>query len=129
MSYTGGGTARVPLFFCKLTQYPLEWSRIVLNAKSMKLKISQELLSKLLDMGFHHQEITRIGIEYSKLHYKKRVDLDTMSVRYASCALKIEILYHLGFTVNTIATILEVPPVRVSRVIDNLTANQICSVN
>ena len=95
----------------------------------MKLKISQELLTKLRDMGFYHDEIARIGVEYTKLHYKKRVDLDTMSVKYASCALKVEILYHLGFTLETIATILEVPPVRVSRVINNLTANQICSVN
>lgn len=118
-------------FFCKLTQYLLEWSSIVLNVKKMgmELKISQELLKKLLDMGFDHQEITRIGVQYSKLQYKKRVDLDTMSVKYASCALKIEVLYHLGFTLETIATILELPPVRVSRVIDNLTTNQMCNVN
>ena len=95
----------------------------------MKLKISKELLSKLLDMGFYYDEIARIGVEYTKLQHRKKVDLESLSVKYASCALKIEVLYHLGFTVNTIATILEVPPVRVSRVIDNLTTNQICNVD
>lgn len=95
----------------------------------MKLKISQELLKKLLDVGFYHHEITRLGIEYTKLQYRKKVDLDTMSVKYASCALKIEVLYRLGFTLETIATILEVPPVRVSRVINNLTASQVCNVD
>ena len=121
--------ARIPLFFYESTQYPLEWFKIVLNVKSMKLKISKELLEKLLEMGFYHQEITRIGVEYTKLQYRKKVDLDTMSVKYASSALKIEILYNLGFTLDTIATILELPSVRVSRVIDNLTANQMCIVN
>ena len=95
----------------------------------MKLKISQELLEKLLEMGFYYDEIARIGVEYTKLHYRKKVDLESLSIKYPCCALKVEILYNLGFTMNTIATILEVPPVRVSRVINNLTANQICSVN
>ena len=95
----------------------------------LKIRISKELLKKLLDMGFYYDEIQRLGIEYTKLQHKKRIDLEGMSIKHPCSALKIEILYHLGFTVNTIATILEVPPVRVSRVIDNLTANQICSVN
>ena len=95
----------------------------------MELKISQELLKKLLDMGFDHQEITRTGVQYTKLQHKKRIDLESLSVKYASCALKIEVLYHLGFTLETIASILEVPRLRVSRVIDNLTANQVCIVN
>ena len=95
----------------------------------MKLKISQQLLKKLLDMGFDHREITKVGVQYSKLQYKKRIDLDTMSTKHSCCALKIEVLYRLGFTVNTIATILEVPPLRVSRVIDNLTASQMCIVD
>ena len=95
----------------------------------MKLKISQQLLSELLDMGFHHHEITRLGVEYTKLQYRKKVDLESLSIKYPCCALKIEVLYHLGFTMNTIASILEVPPVRVSRVIDNLTANQTCNVS
>ena len=95
----------------------------------MKLKISQELLSKLMEMGFDHHEITRLGMEYNKLQYKKKVDLESLSVKYASCALKIEVLYHLGFTLETIASILELPPVRVSRVIDNLTASQMCIVD
>lgn len=121
--------ASMLLFFYKLTQYPLEWFKIVLNVKSMKLKISQELLSKLMEMGFDHHEITRLGMEYNKLQYKKKVDLESLSVKYACCALKIEILYSLGFTLETIASILELPSVRVSRVIDNLTTNQMCNVN
>lgn len=95
----------------------------------MELKISKELLKKLLDMGFYYDEVQRLGMEYTKLQHKKRIDLDTMSIKYPCCALKIEILYSLGFTMETIASILELPPVRVSRVIDNLTASQMCIVD
>lgn len=95
----------------------------------MEIKISQELFKKLMGMGFQHHEITRIGLEYSRLQYRKKIDLESMTIKHASCALKIEVLYQLGFTLDTIADILELPTLRVSRVIDILTARQICSVN
>lgn len=94
----------------------------------MELKISQGLFKKMLGIGFQQHEITRIGLEYSRLQYRKKIDLESMTIKHASCALKIEVLYQLGFTLESIADILEVPPIRVSRVIDNLTASQICNV-
>lgn len=92
----------------------------------MQLTISQELLKKLLDIGFDRTEIVKVGIEYSKLQHRRKVDLDTMSVKHSCFALKVEVLHHLGFTMETIAHILKVPRIRVSRIVDDLTASQIC---